>query len=324
MIYDFLEGTYDESAPTVKDVIYTGKGSFYDIREGRCEDVLLTIKDESVDSFIIDPPYGVSMDTWDKDMPTTEIWNLCYSKLKYGGHIAIFCQPSMVPLLCERMSKTEFEFRDQFIWCTQGTHIKGQQTDDGAYGSKIRNVYNPILLYRKKIIGSELNNWGLYRTNLLNLEDTRQAYKGNHSSIIKKFEDTGEMHYQSDTKSNTFKKLDKKGWIPSARGSLPTNVQYCPRATRNEKTVNGRIENTHVSVKPLGILCWLVKLLTNSPNQLVADIYCGTGSLGVACRKLNRQFLGVELDPTNVEIAKFRIKHTFDLADKYFEKAKPL
>jgi len=202
--------------------------------------------------------------------------------------------------------------------------IKGIKTEDGSYGSKIRNVYNPILIYRKKLVGSELNNWSLYRTNLLNLEDTRQVYKGDHSSIVRKFEETGKGHMQSETKSNTFSKLNRTEWVPNSRGALPTNIQYCPRAAKEEKTVNNTINNPHVSVKPLGILSWLVKLLTNSSNQLVADIYCGTGSLGVVCRKLNRPFLGIEMDLETVEIAKYRIKHTFDLDDKYFNNIKPI
>jgi len=324
MIYDIFTKEFREKNYNPKSEIYTGAGSDFEVREGRCEDILPTIADSSVHCFIIDPPYGVKMETWDDDMPSIDIWNLCYDKLKPGGHIAIFCQPSMVPLLCLRMSQAQFEFRDQVVWCGQGTHIKGFRTEDEAYGSKLRNVYNPILIYRKKLDGSELNNWNLYKTNLLNLEESRQTYKGDHSSIIKRFENTGEMHMQSDIKSNTFKKLGRKGWVPSARGALPTNVQYCPRASSQEKTANGLVENTHVSVKPLGILVWLVRLLTSGPNQLVVDIYCGTGSLGVACRRLNRKFLGIEMDSKNVEIAKLRIKHTFDLDIKYFNNVRPV
>ncbi|HLD89565.1 MAG TPA: site-specific DNA-methyltransferase [Patescibacteria group bacterium] len=324
MIYDIFDCKVRPEKGRPRSNIYTGTGSNFEVRAGKCEDLLQALQDDSIHAIITDPPYGVKMDTWDNDMPSVEVWNLCYDKLKPGGHLAIFCQPSMLPILYARMSQTQFEFRDQLIWAFAGTHIKGIKTEDGSYGSKIRNVYNPILIYRKKLVGSELNNWSLYRTNLLNLEDTRQVYKGDHSSIVRKFEETGKGHMQSETKSNTFSKLNRTEWVPNSRGALPTNIQYCPRAAKEEKTVNNTINNPHVSVKPLGILSWLVKLLTNSSNQLVADIYCGTGSLGVVCRKLNRPFLGIEMDLETVEIAKYRIKHTFDLDDKYFNNIKPI
>jgi site-specific DNA-methyltransferase (adenine-specific) len=327
MIYDFLEDKFleeDEKLHNKVD-IYTGHGSPYEIQIGDCEVLLKDIKDNSIHTIITDPPYGVGMHKdWDKDMPEISVWEACYRVLKPGSHIAVFCQPSMLPELIHRMSTTRFEFRDQIIWTYQGTHIKGVRTNDDAYGSKIRNTYNPILLYRKPLVDSELYNWELYRTNLLNLEATRQAYKGDHSSIVKRFEETGEMHYQSETKSNTYGDLDRKGWVPNARGSLATNVQHCPRATKEEKTCNGQIENTHISVKPVALMLWLVKLLTNSPNQTVLDIYAGTGSTGIACRKNNTRFIGMEKDPGSAEVAKLRIKYTFDLDGKYFDKVRPV
>lgn len=325
MIYDFLSESFDDDKLEVKETdIYTGHGSAYEVTLGRCEEILPDMADDSIDAIIVDPPYGVNMDVWDKDLPTIEVWNCCNRILKPGGHIAIFCQPSMVGELMFRMRKTEFDYRDQFIWVYQGTHLKGVQTEDEAFGSKIRNVYNPILIYRKKLIGSEIANWQVYRTNLLNLEDTRQKYKGDHSSIVRKFEETGEKHKQSETKSNTYSNLDRKGWVPNARGSIASNVQYCPRASKAEKTIDGQIENSHVSVKPLGIMTWLVRLLTNSPNQVVLDTHMGTGSTGVACRYVNRRFIGIDKDPEFIGISKLRIKYAFDLDHKYFEKIRPV
>ena len=326
-VFDLVEGRFLKEDEKVhnKSNIYTGHGSPYEIQVGDCEVLMKELKGNSIDVCITDPPYGVGMSKeWDKDMPSISVWEECHRILKPGSHLAIFCQPSMLPELIHRMSATQFEFRDQLIWCSAGTHLKGVRTHDDAFGSKIRNTYNPILLYRKPLVDSELYNWELYRTNLLNLEETRQLYKGDHSSIIKRFEETGEMHYQSEKKSNTFSELDQKGWVPNARGSLATNVQYCPRATKDERTCNEHIDNTHVSVKPVALMLWLVKLLTNSPNQTVLDIYAGSGSTGIACRKNNRRFIGFEKDPSMAEVAKQRIKYTFDLDGKYFDKIKPV
>jgi site-specific DNA-methyltransferase (adenine-specific) len=45
-------------------------------------------------------------------------------------------------------------------------------------------------------------------------------------------------------------------------------------------------------------------------NDIVLDPFMGTGTTGVACKKLNRQFIGIELDQEYFKIAKERIEST--------------
>ena len=50
----------------------------------------------------------------------------------------------------------------------------------------------------------------------------------------------------------------------------------------------------------------LVKIHSNE-NDLVVDCFMGGGTTGVACKKLNRNFIGVEIDIKYYEISKERI-----------------
>ena len=43
---------------------------------------------------------------------------------------------------------------------------------------------------------------------------------------------------------------------------------------------------------------------------MVVDLTMGSGSTGAACKKLNRKFIGIELDETYFNIAKERIENT--------------
>ena len=66
----------------------------------------------------------------------------------------------------------------------------------------------------------------------------------------------------------------------------------------------------HPNQKPLNLLEELLTVLTNE-NDLVLDCFMGSGSTGVACKNLNRKFIGIELDETYFNIAEERIeKHT--------------
>ena len=51
----------------------------------------------------------------------------------------------------------------------------------------------------------------------------------------------------------------------------------------------------HPTMKDLKIITRLVDLLTNE-NDTVLDCFMGSGTTGVACKNLNRNFIGIELD----------------------------
>jgi site-specific DNA-methyltransferase (adenine-specific) len=282
----------------------------YKIILGDSKEILKTFDSESIDTLISDIPYGVNINPeWDKNLPSDAIWKECYRVLKPGSHCIIFGQPSMVMDLMDVMSNTKFEYRDMWIWQYQGTHTKGFkiEEDGSLYRSRIRNVFNPIYVFRKSLLKSEKDNWETYRTNLLNIDSVREPYEGNHSKILENFKKTGKRHLQSEVPSNTFKTMKRKGWVPDERGREPVNLMYFTRATKAERTINGIVENNHETVKPLSLMAWLIKLTTNNENQIVLDPFCGSGSTGCACKLLNRNFIGIDIDEHSVSIAKARI-----------------
>lgn len=65
----------------------------------------------------------------------------------------------------------------------------------------------------------------------------------------------------------------------------------------------------HKTQKPVALMEYLIKTYTNE-GETVLDFTMGSGSTGVACKNLNRNFIGVELDETYFNIAKERIANT--------------
>lgn len=63
----------------------------------------------------------------------------------------------------------------------------------------------------------------------------------------------------------------------------------------------------HPNQKPLRLMMYCVERITN-PGDLVLDPYMGSGTTGVACVRLGRRFIGVEIDPIWYEIAERRIR----------------
>lgn len=65
----------------------------------------------------------------------------------------------------------------------------------------------------------------------------------------------------------------------------------------------------HPTQKPVLLMEYLIKTYTNK-NETVLDFTMGSGTTGVAAKKLNRNFIGIELDKEYFEIAKKRIENT--------------
>ena len=85
------------------------------------EDCLVSIKelpDNSVDSIVTDPPYGLSFmnKKWDYDVPSTEIWEECLRVLRPGGHLLSFAGSRTYHRMAVRIEDAGFEIRDQIMW----------------------------------------------------------------------------------------------------------------------------------------------------------------------------------------------------------------
>ena len=68
-------------------------------------------------------------------------------------------------------------------------------------------------------------------------------------------------------------------------------------------------KNVHPTQKPVALMEYLIKTYTNE-NELVLDFTMGSGTTGVACKNLDRNFIGIELDEKYFEKAKKRIEDT--------------
>lgn len=64
----------------------------------------------------------------------------------------------------------------------------------------------------------------------------------------------------------------------------------------------------HPTQKPIQLMERLVKVFTNE-GDTVLDFTMGSGSTGLACKNLNRDFIGIEIDKDYFDIAKERIEY---------------
>jgi DNA modification methylase len=90
----------------------------YQLHLGDCLEVLATLPDNSVDSIVTDPPYGLSFmgKKWDYDVPSVAIWEQCLRVLKPGGHLLAFAGTRTQHRMAVRIEDAGFEIRDIIAW----------------------------------------------------------------------------------------------------------------------------------------------------------------------------------------------------------------
>jgi site-specific DNA-methyltransferase (adenine-specific) len=120
---------------------------------------LKKIPDNSIDSVVTDPPYGLSFmnKKWDYDVPSVDFWKEVYRVLKPGGHILSFGGTRTYHRMVVNIEDAGFEIRDQIMWLygsgfpkshnigkavdkiegneREGGEIKTRSIDGNSYGS---------------------------------------------------------------------------------------------------------------------------------------------------------------------------------------------
>ncbi|SDY29551.1 DNA methylase [Pseudomonas sp. NFIX28] len=92
--------------------------SEYQLYHGDCLEQLRLMPDNSVDSIVTDPPYGLSFmgKKWDHDVPAVEVWAECLRVLKPGGHLLAFASTRTQHRMAVRIEDAGFEIRDMIAW----------------------------------------------------------------------------------------------------------------------------------------------------------------------------------------------------------------
>jgi DNA modification methylase len=124
------------------------------------------------------------------------------------------------------------------------------------------------------------------------------------------------------------------GWhktnsVPFANGVWRGDIEYIVHARAKGATFNGGalektkiiphpivIDSAHPTVKPQFVIQRLVRNASNF-GQTILDPFMGSGTTLVACAKLGRKGIGIELDPDYFEIACKRVQEAYDQPDLF-------
>ena len=89
------------------------------ILHGDCIEKMKTLKENSIDAIITDPPYGIGFmgKKWDQSVPALAWAQECLRVLKPGGHIVAFASTRTYHRLAVNLEDAGFQIRDMITWC---------------------------------------------------------------------------------------------------------------------------------------------------------------------------------------------------------------
>ncbi|MCC7430546.1 site-specific DNA-methyltransferase [bacterium] len=236
-----------------------------------------TLPANSVDLIISDGPYGITEHNWDK-VSNIQEFNLNLIRnfsrvLKDGGALYLFGKPDCIDFIDYR---TYLTLQSKIIWYQPSRLAQGRKS--------YTNNYDLICYFTK----------GKPKT--FNLEEIRVPQ-------LVELEHRKRCENVPSVKNGTYSKT-----IFNENGKNPGDVWGdIKQLTYNSKELVSR-ELLNTIQKPEKLIERLVKASSNE-NDLVFDPFAGSGTVPVVCQKLKRDFIGCEVNPAYVKIAKERLEN---------------
>lgn len=241
--------------------------------KGDCLERMKEIPDKSVDMVLTDPPYGTTACRWDSVIPFDKMWVELKRIVKNEkSAIVLFGSEPFSSAL--RMSNIK-EFKYDWIWNKRAVTGFANAKKQPLRSHEIISVFAQGV--------SVYNPQGLVRVNK-NRKNSESV--GGDSLRVS----------VNESKNKGSLRTGGKEYIQEFTGYPKCLVEFSRDGSK-----------VHPTQKPVALLEYLIKTYTIE-NETVLDFTMGSGSTGVACKNLNRNFIGIERDEKYFEIAKERIE----------------
>lgn len=255
-----------------------------EIHQGDSLELIEQLDDESIDLIVCDGPYGVTTNEWDR-VTDIQTYNLNLIKrfariLKTGGALYLFGKDDCVDFIDYRPYLT---LNRKIVWYQPSRLAQGR--------TNYTNNYDLICYFSK----------GKAKTFNLDAIRVPQLVELEHRLRCEKVPSVLNGQY-AKTKFNDEGKNPGDVW-----GDIK-QLTY-----KSKELISRDLLNT--IQKPEKLIERIVKASSNE-GDIVLDPFSGVGTTFAVCKKLNRQFIGFELNPKFVDIARERIRQ-IDLAKTY-------
>ena len=245
---------------------------------GDCLIEMSTIPDKSVNLILTDLPYGETRSKWDKILDFDKLWEHYLRVITDNGAIVLFGNEPFSSML--RQSQPNY-YRYDWKW------VKNRATGFANCNYRPMRAYEDIMVFSKAnaSAGGKSNSMTYNPQGLIEVNKTKKNTANRKGLISYNNNNLGENN-----------SLNGDSEYVQKYTNYPNNILYfdCEK------------KYVHPTQKPLELMKYLVLTYSNI-NDMVLDSCMGSGTTGVACKELNRDFIGIEIDKKYFDIASERI-----------------
>jgi len=235
---------------------------------GDCLEILPQIPEKTVDLVIADLPYGTTRAQWDAPIDLKILWKQYH---RVGKANCVYLLFGSQPFTSHLIMSNQKNFRYCWYWKKErGTGFLN------AKKQPLRIIEEICVFYCSTPVA-------------YNPERKKLDKPYNHKLPVYGTELVNPVE--------TFGKHDAPVYR-TFEYSYPNNLLFFPREIK---------KSIHPTQKPLALVEYLIRTYSN-PGDVILDNVMGSGTSGVACKKLKRSFIGIEIDQIMFEKAKKRIE----------------
>lgn len=284
---------------------------------GDCIENLKSVKSETIDLIVADPPYfKVVNQKWDYLWRTEEEYlnwcnewiKECARVLRKGGSFYIFGYFRILVNIIPLLENYGLSIRQQIVIDKGVRAISGRATKNYKMFPNVTEsiifCYKDPKPFSRELLKSRQKELGLTSKEI----NEKLGVKSNGGGM-----------WSIYTGRNVCEQLPTKELWSKLENILDFKYDYCKLAI----TFNPQIGFTdvwndidfysekryHPTQKPLKLIERII-LASSNENDLILDPFMGAGSTGIVCKKLNRKFIGIEIDDKYFEITKERIENS--------------
>jgi site-specific DNA-methyltransferase (adenine-specific) len=266
--------------------------------EGDASVQLENVTPKSIQCVCIDPPYNIGKDTWDTIdnyiQWLTSIIQQLETKLKDNGSFFIFHNDmeQIAELMISIKQHTKLQFKQMIVWNKRfdGSPKKGYM--DGYVVKEEAHMWN------------KMSEYILFYT----FDNTHKLLEKRTELKVKQTTISSEIKSKTGGMTGWYSNLETGKNYPTLETIIPitkhlglTFEDIVPKFN-NQKTHHSvwnydmaKRTPIHLTPKPTDLLKNII-LHTTDEGDTVLDCFAGTGSMGLACKELNRDCILIEKD----------------------------
>lgn len=262
------------------------------IINGDCEDILKALPDNSIDLIFTSPPYadqrsstygGINPDkyvSWfipkvhefQRVLKPTGSFVLNIKERVVNGERHTY----VLELILE-MRKKGWLWTEEYMWHKKNSH-------PGKWPNRFRDNWERLIHFTKQ------KKFNMY-------QDQVMVPVGDWAKTrLKKLSETDKRRDESRVGSGFGKNISN--WLDRDM-VYPSNVLHMATECYNQQ---------HSAVFPVDLPAWFIKLFTQ-PGDIVLDPFNGSGTTCVAASRLDRNYLGIEINQEYCELAVNRLQN---------------